>query len=247
MENNAMILHQIVHGKEIMNDLLEILNRLYQQKKQVTILHISDEFGMDDIHMYNHPAVKKVLRNYWRPDLVSNPKVQFIPLGFANDRAGQSKSSPSFEERKNIWAFAGSLDRPGRQNALEILRKVGPHEEQTKPTWSSPAKLTASAYVEHLRNAKFVPCFAGSKSIESYRFYEAIEHGAIPIYVPNNCSDEYTELYGKHPFLGFPSWEKVAEMLPLLVNKPKIMEKHREKLREWWSEKKREIRLSLSQ
>ena len=248
MENNAMILHQIVHGKEIMNDLLEILNRLYQQKKQVTILHVSDEFGMDDIRMYNHPAVKKVLRNYWRPDLVSNPKVQFIPLGFANDRGGQSKSNPSFEERKNIWAFAGSLDRPGRQNALEILRKVGPHEEQTKPTWSTPAKLTASAYVEHLRNAKFVPCFAGSKSLESYRFYEAIEHGAIPIYVPsNNCSDEYTELYGKHPFLGFPSWEKVAEMLPLLVKQPKIMEKHREKLREWWSEKKREIRLSLSQ
>ena len=249
IENNAMILHQIVRGKDIVNDLLEILGALHQQKKQITLLHISDEFGLDDIRMYNHPAIKKVLRNYWRPDISSNPKVQILPLGYANNRCAQSKSNPAFADRPNLWGFAGSLDRPGRIDALEILRKTGSYEEHTKLTWSAPAKLDASTYTEHLRNAKFVPCFAGSKSLESYRLYEALEYGAIPIYVPSeshNSADEYTELYGKHPFLGFPSWQKAAEMLPMLANQSQIMEKHREKLREWWSQKKQELRLSLA-
>ena len=249
IENNAIILHQIVRGKDIVNDLLEILGALHQQKKQITLLHISDEFGLDDIRMYNHPAIKKVLRNYWRPDVSSNPKVQILPLGYANNRCAQSKSNPAFADRQNLWGFAGSLDRPGRIDALEILRKTGPYEEHTKQTWSAPAKLDASTYTEHLRNAKFVPCFAGSKSLESYRLYEALENGAIPIYVPSeshNSADEYTELYGKHPFLGFPSWQKAAEMLPMLANQSQIMEKHREKLREWWSQKKQELRLSLA-
>ena len=200
--------------------------------------------------MYNSPAVKKVLRNYWRPDVSSNPKVQIIPLGYANDRhAKDSPTNPSFSERTNLWGFAGSLDREGRGEALAILRGAGPYDEHTKENWSSPAKLGSAEYIAHMRNVKFVPCFRGSRALESYRFYEALEHGAIPIYVPSESQqskDEYTDMYGKHPFLGFPSWQKAAEMLPALAKQPQIMEKHRESLKQWWSEKKAELRASLT-
>ena len=249
--DNAIILHQIVHGKKVENDLFALLGKLYAEKKRITLIHISDEFGSDDIRMYNSPAVKKILRNYWRPDVSSNPKVQIIPLGYANDRQAKNKSeNPSFSERTNLWGFAGSLDRVGRSEALAILRSAGPYEEYTKENWSLPGKLGPEQYTAHMRNVKFVPCFRGSRALESYRFYEALEHGAIPIYVPSESQqskDEYAELYGKHPFLGFPSWQKAAEMLPILAKQPQIMEKHREALRQWWSEKKTELRASLTQ
>ena len=248
--DNAIVLHQIVHGKRVETDLFALLGKIYTEKKRITLLHISDEFGTDDIRIYNSPAIKKVLRNYWRPDISSNPKVQIIPLGYANDRhAKDTPTNPSFSERTNLWGFAGSLDRAGRSEALAILRGAGPYEEYTKENWSSPAKLGPAEYTAHMRNVKFVPCFRGSRALESYRFYEALEHGAIPIYVPSESQqskDEYTELYGKHPFLGFPSWQKAVEMLPALAKQPQIMEKHRESLKQWWSEKKTELRARLN-
>jgi hypothetical protein len=89
----------------------------------------------------------------------------------------------------------------------------------------------------------------GSAALESFRLYEALEHGSIPIYVPSEssrCRDEFTEIYGKHPFLGFPNWSAVADYLPKLVAQPAIMEKHRLQLQTWWNEKKTEYRATLA-
>jgi hypothetical protein len=108
--------------------------------------------------------------------------------------------------------------------------------------------LDGQAYRDQLRHAKFVPCFRGSKALESYRLYEALEHGAIPFYVPSESSetkDEFTELYGKHPLLGFPSWAAAAEMLPKLAQNAAVMEKHRATLQTWWKEKKGVMRKKL--
>ena len=74
--------------------------------------------------------------------------------------------------------------------------------------------------------------------------YEALEHGAIPIYVPNESTDgtedEFKAQFGANPLLGFPSWEAAAKILPTLAAKADVMEKHRQVLLAWWSEKKAE-------
>jgi hypothetical protein len=129
------------------------------------------------------------------------------------------------------------------------LRKTGNYCEKTKETWSSPQALDAKDYNEMMRNTKFIPCFRGSAALESYRFYEALENGAIPIYVANeshNTSDEYRELLGAHPFLAFPSWDNVAETLTILADKHEVMESHRQKLQAWWTQKKTFLKQKLS-
>jgi hypothetical protein len=243
------LLYQGIPGKDVATKFNALLSLLAEHKKQITLLHLSDEFGRDDITMYKSPAVKKVLRNYWRPDLPTQSNVVLLPLGFANDRGAQYlPASPSFAERPYLWAFAGSLDRVGRAEALAALRSATPFQEASKPSWASPAALDGAQYKDQLRQAKFIPCFRGSRALESYRLYEALEHGAIPIYVPSESSgskDELTELFGKHPFLGFPSWTAAAEMLPKLAQNAVVMEKHRATLQAWWKEKKEEMRRSV--
>jgi hypothetical protein len=223
-----------------------LLNIMRDNNKKMTVIHISDEFASDDITFYKHPALKHVIRNYWRPDLAAyGSTVVLIPLGPANGRhATHLTDAPSFSERRNVWAFAGSADRHGRPEGLAHLRTTGPFEERTKSTWSAPPLADAPTYNTMVRNAKFVPCFRGSAALESFRIYEALEHGAIPIYVPaesHKCADELKEMYGKHPFLGFASWEQAAAILPKLVAQPDVMEKHRRSLQEWWAQKKAEI------
>lgn len=211
--------------------------------RPVKLLHLSDEFATDDIAFYGQ--VSRVFRNYWRRGLPTHATV--IPLGYARGRHGRhySASTLPFTERPTVWSFAGSLDREGRDDALSTLRTVRPYVERSKASWDSTPALDARAYNDMLRTTKFVPCFRGSCSLESYRLYEALEQGAIPIYVPaesNGCADEWRELLGSHPFLGFPSWDKAAELLPMLCVQTEAMERHRLACAEWWETKKAQVR-----
>ena len=222
--------------------IVGILQQLEQRNKPVTILHLSDEFADDPIFIYTMPIVKCVIRNYWRPD-VGGEKILTIPLGYAQGRKG-GDPTPSFNQRANIWSFAGSLDRKGRTETLETLRRVTPYEEYTKPLWDSPARLDGPAYCATLQNTKFVPCMRGSRTVESYRIYEALEHGAIPFYVPGEV-DEIKSMYGNHPLLAFPSWETAVQLLPKFANQTAVMEKHRTTIQNWWKTKKEEMRQKL--
>jgi GR25 family glycosyltransferase involved in LPS biosynthesis len=229
-----------------------VLDALAAAGKSAVVVHLSDEFGNDDLSWYAHPGVKKVVRNYWRPDLaVYKDRVLLIPLGYANGHSAKHlPAASSFTDRSTVWSFAGSLDRTGRLETLTKLFAVKPNNIHTKESWASKNLLEGTEYNESLRTAKFVPCLRGSCALESYRLYEALEHGAIPIYVPAESAhgggDELKEQFGPHPLLGFPSWEKAAEMLPLLATKVEVMEKHRASLADWWNKKKAEMRQAVA-
>ena len=247
---NPTLMYQKIPGKDITPIFTSFLDILKENNKQTTVLHMSDEFANDPIAFYNHPAVKHVIRNYWRNDLAQyKSKVTVVPLGYANGRhAMHLPGPPMFADRPHLWAFAGSMDRQGRAEAITALHKATPYAEHILPTWASPNQLEGPEYIDMMRKAKFVPCFRGSYALESYRLYEALEHGAIPIYVPSeshNTADELKELFGNHPFLGFPSWDMASSLLPRLASQPEAMEKHRATLASWWANKKAETQKSI--
>jgi alpha(1,3/1,4) fucosyltransferase len=248
---SPFFIYQKTPARDMNKVVIVVLDMLRTVGKQLTVLHLSDEYGNDDITWYNHPSIKAVIRNYWRPELKSfGEKVIIIPLGYTNGRSGRalSTTAPAFNDRPHIWSFVGSLDRPGRPEAISLLQSVKPNKELCKPSWNSPEIVKAEEYNELLRSSKFVPCMRGISALESYRLYEALEHGAIPFYLPSEsskCTDEYAELFGKHPFLGFPSWAEAAAYLPKLAEQSEIMEKHRQQLQAWWATAKQDIRVKL--
>jgi GR25 family glycosyltransferase involved in LPS biosynthesis len=243
-----ILLYNNIPGKnEFVKGLFQkLIQDIENAGGKVSILHLSDEFSTDDLSIYQSKAVKQVLRTYWRTDLsVYGDKVFVLPLGFTNGHAN-SNPNPSFNNRPHLWSFAGSLDRPGRSDALQKLRNATPFKEYSKENWSSPNQIQGPDYTRLLETTKFVPCFKGFQALESFRFYEALESGAIPVYVPSSSKDEYKELFGKHPFLAFPSWEKVAEVLPKLATQGEVMEKHRLTIQEWWANKKASTKTTLA-
>jgi hypothetical protein len=241
VEGTPLVVCQKLPNADVGPIFKAIADQFAARGKQMIVLHLSDEFANDDIRFYDSPAVKAVVRNYWRPNLPS--KAILIPLGYANGRSGKYLPvPPTFGERKNIFAFSGSLDRPCRVESLDALKAVTPNEIHLRTAWSDPEPQNGQQYNASLRNAKFVPCFCGSKALESFRVYEALEHGAIPIYVPaqstTGTTDEFVSQYGPNPLLGFPTWSAAAEMLSTLASRHDVMEKHRQKLMAWWSEVK---------
>jgi hypothetical protein len=100
-----------------------------------------------------------------------------------------------------------------------------------------------------LRQTQFVPCLRGAAALESFRFYEAVEHGAIPVYVPadsHQCGDEIRAIHGVDlPFIAIPKWSEASNILPKLAANPVVMEGHRRRLQEWWTAKKAAVRESI--
>ena len=242
-EGTPLVVYQKISGIDVSGLFRTFAEQFKAHGKQMMVLHLSDEFANDDISFYESSAVKTVIRNYWRPNLPSNAIL--IPLGYANGRNGKYLGpTPAFSERKNIFAFSGSMDRAGRDMAISALEKLTPNEIHLRAKWSDTAPQTGPQYNNSLRNAKFVPCLRGSKALESFRLYEALEQGAIPIYVPSESTDGTTDelkaQFGSSPLLGFPSWSAAAELLVNLAQKTDVMEKHRQACAVWWEEKKAE-------
>jgi len=249
-----VILYQKIPGIDVSRVFQLIAELLAAKQKQCVVLHLSDEFANDPIDFYKHPTVHKVLRNYWRPDIDSAiaEKVVYLPLGYAPNRDGAHLGTPpSFGERSAVWSFVGSLDRPGRAEALNVLQAgVTGGELHAKPRWDSPNLLEAEAYNELMRKTKFVPCFRGSRALESYRLYETLEHGGIPVYVKSesaDCADEYAAVLGKHPLLGFTDWKQAAENIPKFLGRPEVMEKHRVAAHDWWVATKAAMRAKVAE
>jgi hypothetical protein len=209
------------------------------------ILHLSDEYGTDPIDFYDWPHCLGVVRNYVRPGL--NAKVRIIPLGFHwaipnGDPAGHTPRPPF---RELVWSFIGT-SWAGRREKLAPLGGI-PGESKLifMDEWNSPAMLGREATLSILLNSWCVPCPAGN-NVETFRIYEALEAGAIPILVKEEGHDAFFAWLGQWlPLLAVSSWQNAAEIIFTLKSKPEVYEQYRAQLLVAWEVMKADARKAV--
>ena len=214
--------------------ILQKLNSLADQKKPVVLLHLSDETVNDPISIYEHPAVKLIIRNYVRKDIPSNDKVITIPLGYVRNRSSKGKFK-KLSERTVVWSFAGSVDKPNRIEMLQTLATVEPNSMKLLPTWKHPLPEEAEEYMKTLEDTRFVPCPKG-QNYETYRLYEALEAGCIPICIgdANNEHECYNKLIGDNAILISKDWSSVKSMIQQISNNLEALNQIQENLTKYW-------------
>jgi len=214
--------------------ILEKINILAEQKKPVVILHLSDETVNDPLSIYEHPAVKLIIRNYIRKDIPVNDKVITIPLGYVRNRSLKGKFK-KLSERSLVWSFAGSVDKPNRIEMLQTLATVEPNSMKLLPTWKHPLPEEADEYMKTLEDTRFIPCPKG-QNYETYRLYEALEAGCIPICVgdENNEHECYNKLIGDNAILISKDWLSVKSMIQQINNNPDALNQIQENLTKYW-------------
>lgn len=175
----------------------------------IYILHLSDESCQSDISVYDNPGVRGVFRNYWRPECVSD-KVLHLPLGYTKGKGGAPDLKPS-SERPTLWSFAGATDRKDRKDTIESLKeRYTNFTVHLTPGWGSDENLEKDAYLDMLRDSIFVPCLDGAINTETFRFYEALEAGAVPIICPDE-QKSYENLLPGAPLVTVNSWSDPIE------------------------------------
>ena len=88
-----------------------------------------------------------------------------------------------------------------------------------------------------LSSTEFIPCPNGFFHPETYRLYEALESGCIPIV--ENAYQYYDRLFPNNPFIKVDKW---ADAKPVIKGwGSDQIKKKREKCQIWWNEEKNKI------
>jgi len=185
------------------------------------------------------------VRNYIRPGLDAfGSKVLVIPLGhhWAVPGGVPHTHTPRPPFRELAWSFIGTgwKGRKEKLQALVVLEEE--HRCVFMDEWNSPKMLGREETLAVLLNSWTVPC-PGGQNPETFRVYEALEAGAVPIVVKEEGNDAWLAFLGKYiPLLVAGSWEHAAQIVHTLRAKPEVYEQFRCQLLEKWMESKEGVK-----
>ena len=210
-------------------------------KYKFGIVLLSDENYSVNSGFFND--AKFLFRNYWHKKFVSKKKVLTFPLGY---KAGFWKGSSPEEikgasERGYVWSFAGQTDKSTRVSMVENMRMIAPFFLHETHQWNDPGSLSAQAYRDILLKSVFVPCPRGWWNLDSFRVYEALECGCIPI-VEKSPLDYFSKFFVSHPFISVTSWDEAPQVIEELMGDPVRLEAYRSDCHRWWQNYKTHLK-----
>ena len=215
------------------------------------VLHMSDEFSDDSIGFYDLPGCKGVIRNYLRDDVKESDKISVIPLGFhwALPKCEPMVHTPRPPFREFAWSFVGT-QWASRQEKLAPLLAIPDNVLQKKvlfmDDWNSPKMLGREENIGILLNSWLVPC-PGGQNAETFRIYEALEAGAVPVIVKEECSELFLKLIGRYlPLMVCDSWEHAAQLIYTLRTHVELYENYRKLVLAAWEQCKAHTKLTVS-
>lgn len=222
-----------IYFKVNKDEYLPVFERYEQSGCAFNVIHISDEYLNDPVHFYAYKSCKRIVRMYIRQDVPCPEKVIVIPLG----PHWFPQSGLSIHEKSLVWSFYGT-GWMGRGAILDMFRKLGPYECKIFDTWEdSMAKgLKQDKYSNICAKSLFVPCLRG-QSPETFRFWEALEHGCIPIYIRTPGDEAYYEFISKNlPLVSLPTVEHAIQFMESLLKNQPTLGQYRATLLSKWAD-----------
>lgn len=220
----------------------EYFEEMHKRGYTFGIIHLSDEAELGPSTFYPYAAF--VFRNYWRKDFENQANVITFPIGYAPKFWQDGKKEPvKALERNYTWSFAGQIyAHPTRVKMMRNMLRIPNYYFHKVNTWGlmDQKSLTIPEYREMLLNTIFSPCPAGWLNVDSFRVYESLECGCIPI-VEKFPEDYFKNLFPNHPFISINSWDEVPRIIRTYIQDPEKLEKKRLECYEWWTQYKKNL------
>ena len=211
---------------------------------KIVLLHLGDGGGSDDRSAY--PFCVQVWRNHWSGDVARIANVRYLPLGYKAGflRRGATRDAAA---RPALWGFAGDFNKTTRRVMLEAMRQVGEGAEHLTDRWESPEALSVVDYRAFMDRILFAPCPKGFVSIDSFRLFEALEAGCIPIVERKGpgLEDYYMAAFGPHPIPTVAEWSEAPGLVRGIMARGEA-ESVRQACFNWWQAHKAKVRAAIS-
>lgn len=227
----------IIMGKP--NDLNGVHEHLSKFKKALIIL-TSDEDSMWDWRSFIPAHLEVWTQYYYKNKLQIKER---LLLGFPTRLKDVSINKE--QERKYFCSFVGQIQNSHRQKCVDALKQIPDHFIKIADGFGGVNGLEYQDYINILCQSKVVLCPSGSMCTDSFRVYEALECGALPIVEPRSPRDEKHFNYWKEVYAGIlPCMDDWAS-LPFILKDTQYIEERTQQCLFFWNNYKQELKNKL--
>ena len=218
----------------IVDSSLEEKNDFYVKLKlicsKIFLFHLGDESGF-----YDSSSVYKNCDYVWRAfcsnKYFENNHVTCIPIGYKSGVLNKQKNN-----RKYKWAFVGTPHKSSRHDLLFQFTDIEPFFCHKTEKFDEKI-ISVDEMNEALSLTEFLPCPNGFVHPETYRLYEALEYGCIPIV--ESTYQYYDRLFPNNPFIKVNKWSEARPIIKGWGNEQ--IKQKKEECQIWWNEHKDKI------
>ena len=215
----------------------ELYTKLELICSKMFLIHLGDEATT-----YNLSSIYNKFNFIWRTfcsnKYFNNEKVRCLPIGYKSGIFFMNEIS----ERKYKWAFIGTPHKSSRHDLLFQLLDIVPAFLHKTRKFNNNI-IDTNEMSKILSSTDFIPCPNGFVHPETYRVYEALECGCIPIV--ENTYKYYDRLFPNNPFLKVDKWQEAKSLIKAL--KKEQVKKKQEECKSWWNESKNQFQNFIKQ
>ena len=162
--------------------------------------------------------------------VVVSDKVTAIPLC---ELEGVENQNIPILERKYDWSWMGQFDPYRRVDFKMAIDSLKQNKElKNRVLWYEGWNNGESteSYCDTINQTKVMPIPRGSASLESFRFFEAMKCGCIPVCVNQPSVD----FYRVAPYFSISSWAHVEEFIQSVVKQEEEIKFLSEQAKLWY-------------
>ena len=222
------------NDKETKARIPDLFIGLRNQNSPFGIFHMSDEWFREDTSFYKY--CRFCLRNYWC-SFIRNEDLIYIPLGYPNHCAFGSAATAPASERKHRCSFTGQM----KYSRVQMVKAF-----ETVDGFYYPRQfISDDEYATLMRQTVFSLCPMGNATPDTWRLYESLEAGAIPIVEKRPTMDYFRGLFGENPLPTFRSWRSARAWVDG-IKSPEALDEKQAQLQQWWRQQKAKLRGRLA-
>lgn len=211
-ENGEVVM---IHARHHVDDVKKINDYLSKLEWCLVVL-IGDEASVFPWQELKHPNMKIWVMDP-RPDKHEGLR------GTINGYPPQLKDYwDSDEEKEDDWFFAGQAGHQKRDEMLKLLEEVDGGEAIRTPGFTKGLK--PEEYYKKLARAKVALCPSGPETPDTFRLWEALELGCVPIVNRLPSREEYPDGFWQNMLGEEPPFELVDEWAGIEKRMPRIVE-----------------------
>ena len=209
---------------------------LSNKVKKIFLIHLGDEGGAEKKDLV-YSLCEHIWRTFSLPMFQNFKNVTSIPIGYKCDPI---KDKINILKRNYKWSFLGTTHGSSRYDLLNKHKNITPNFINLTENFSGKKSMDTNDYYKILNNSIFAPIPHGYFHPETYRLYEALEAGCIPII--ENPFQFFDNFLPNNPLLSVNSWEDSSTIIKKYLENKKDIEILRNKINDWWTQHKENLK-----
>lgn len=205
----------IVAGKPDVDELRDYLQNMFGPKGGIVILTSEEDAYFEWEKAI--PSKFEIWTQYYSPSTKMDIKTRLLLGAPLRIRDYKINNLP----KKYRWSFVGQVQNPFREECVKVLKTMANGYLREVEMFGGHGKngMDYQEYLDIMCQSEYVICPAGSMCVDSFRVYEAMECGAIPVTdvrAPRDPEgfDYWHEVYPQNRLITVLDWNWLPEMLP---------------------------------